>query len=175
MYHSTSTARRRRWTAGTVTVYDSIFGLAWKRTLAILIGVTMALVINRLFWPYLARKELRKRVSVTVHHITQFYSKVQALMVQGHFDPPDKQHVQQLSRTVQVRSCMFLHRAALGFFFFFRRLHTQTTQPRGCRFFAMLCGVGWRRTTWRSRASWRSMRAASRGFVGRCRRTCTTA
>jgi len=87
-----------------VTTYDSIYALAWKRTVAILIGVLMALVINRLFWPYLARKELRKRVSITVHHIAQFYSKVQALMVQGHFDAPDKEHVQQLSRAVQVRT-----------------------------------------------------------------------
>ena len=74
--------------------------------MAILIGVAMALVVNRIFWPTLARKELRKRLSHTVQHISQLYSKIQASLVQGHFDVADRTHVRQLSAVVRVRACV---------------------------------------------------------------------
>ena len=83
-------------------LYSSIYELAWRRAVAILIGVCVALVINRLFWPYLARKELRKRLSVTVHHLSQLFSKIQAMIVQGRCDDADLASVRALSTVVQV-------------------------------------------------------------------------
>lgn len=49
---------------------------AWTRGVAILVGVTSSILISWIFWPFVARHEVRKGMSVVLLHLSQSYKNV---------------------------------------------------------------------------------------------------
>lgn len=54
----------------------AIVKIAWTRGLAFVVGVAAALVINWVFWPFVARHELRKSISAMLLHSAILYRAV---------------------------------------------------------------------------------------------------
>lgn len=49
---------------------------AWTRGVAIIVGVSASIFINWIFWPFVARHEVRKAMSTVLLHISQCYQGV---------------------------------------------------------------------------------------------------
>ena len=58
-------------------VWSTIYELAYKRTLAIVVGVLVALVVGRVVWPILSRVEMRKTLAKSVRELALIYSLLQ--------------------------------------------------------------------------------------------------
>ena len=56
----------------------SIVGIAWTRGAAFAVGVISAIVINWVLWPFVARHELRKSLSIMMLHLAVLYRSVVA-------------------------------------------------------------------------------------------------
>lgn len=55
---------------------DSIYELAYKRAIAITTAVVVVTIVNRLIWPYLARKELRKGMAMCLRNMGVYYRTI---------------------------------------------------------------------------------------------------
>jgi uncharacterized membrane protein YccC len=58
-------------------IWNSIYEIAYKRALAIVVGVLVALATGRLVWPLLSRVELRRTLAKSVHVLAELYSVLQ--------------------------------------------------------------------------------------------------
>ena len=59
----------------------SVVNIAWTRGLAVVVGVVVALVVNWVLWPFIARHELRKSLSAMMLHSAILYRGVIAKYV----------------------------------------------------------------------------------------------
>lgn len=62
-------------------VYSTIYEVAYKRALAIVVGVIFALIVGRYVWPYLARTAIRRKLSRVLSDLGLAFS-----MLQSHFE-----------------------------------------------------------------------------------------
>lgn len=60
---------------------DGVVHIAWTRGTAIIVGVTAAVLVNWIIWPFVARHELRKSVSTMLLHMAIFYRGIVAKYV----------------------------------------------------------------------------------------------
>ena len=58
-------------------IWTNIYELAYKRALAIVVGVLVALVAGRLVWPRLSRVEMRRTLANAVRELSDVYSVLQ--------------------------------------------------------------------------------------------------
>lgn len=49
---------------------------AWTRGVAIIVGVTSSICINWIFWPFVARHEVRKGMAIVLLYLSQSYQIV---------------------------------------------------------------------------------------------------
>lgn len=55
---------------------STIIQHAWPRGCAIVVGVTFSILVNWVFWPFVARHEVRKGMSTILHYLSQCYQSV---------------------------------------------------------------------------------------------------
>ncbi|KAJ3281149.1 hypothetical protein HK104_000177, partial [Borealophlyctis nickersoniae] len=79
---------------------ETIYSLAWKRALTIVLGMVAAIFLNVVVWPYKARIHLRFGVAKTIHEIGILYSSAMSLYIG---DPTTQAYTESL-RTSRVRS-----------------------------------------------------------------------
>ncbi|RKP06001.1 hypothetical protein THASP1DRAFT_32172 [Thamnocephalis sphaerospora] len=66
---------------------SSVFELSMYRGVTALVAVIMTIIISVLFWPFVARSELRKLLSLLIHECGRIYAKLAALRLLDHDDP----------------------------------------------------------------------------------------
>ena len=59
----------------------SVVDIAWTRGMAFVVGITAAVVVNWVLWPFVARHELRKSVAAMMLHLSLLYRGVIAKYV----------------------------------------------------------------------------------------------
>lgn len=57
---------------------DGVVHVAWTRGMAFVVGITAAVMVNWIIWPFVARHELRKSVSTMMLHMAILYRGVVA-------------------------------------------------------------------------------------------------
>ena len=55
---------------------DTIIKNSWTRGVTLIIGVASPILINWIFWPFVARHEVRKVMSMVLLHLSQCYQGV---------------------------------------------------------------------------------------------------
>jgi uncharacterized membrane protein YccC len=63
---------------------QSAIVICLERGASVLIGLILCIAIHQLFWPFFARTELRKLLSIVIHELGQTYSMISSLRMLDH-------------------------------------------------------------------------------------------
>ncbi|GAA5794766.1 hypothetical protein HPULCUR_000112 [Helicostylum pulchrum] len=55
---------------------ETIESTVWKRTATVIVGVCVALLLNSLIWPFVARYMVRKSIAVCLGHLEDYYTYI---------------------------------------------------------------------------------------------------
>ena len=74
----------------------SVVKIAWSRGMAFVIGVVAALLVNWMFWPFVARHELRKSLaSMLLHSSILYRSIISKYVYYKEGQPPGPEEIQK--------------------------------------------------------------------------------